>query len=238
MIIMRSSERWISSHKALVLAVFLCASVGVTCSDNAAVPPGGHELSGQVCEDPITGILGPGPEVLEATDVERYDIAVSGTEFNVDLSDATDASLGRLETDLELDISTTSGLLKEWRVSTQLVDQGQVPAEQTMRGRDLGEGRIWLEIIHRAGDDELIQWAVVGAEREPIQLSIAAELESGADPEVEGRVQTSDGRILDVLNLLDDQGERIEQDVIDTWIEERFGSVFEDDPAWTRLRTV
>jgi len=236
---MRIFKRWISSNHALALVVVLCASAGLTCSSKSSdVPPGGHELSGESCDDPITGELGPGPEVVEATQVERYDIAISGTQFDVELTDAADASLGRLETDLELDISTTTGLLKEWRVSTQLVDEGQIPAEQILRGRDLGEGRIWLEIIHRAGDDELIQWAVVGDEREPIKMSIAVELEAGADPGVEGRMQTPDGRILDVLDLLDDAGERIAQEEVDAWIDERLGDVFETDAAWTRLRTV
>lgn len=235
---MRIANRWISSNPLLALVVAICASAGLTCSDSSGVPPGGHELSGEPCEDPITGELAPGPEVLEATQVERYDMALSGAQFNVELSDEANASLGELQTGLELDISTTTGLLKEWRVSTQLMDDGQIPAEQTVRGRDLGEGRIWLEIVHRAGNDELIQWAVVGEEREPIKMSIAVELEAGADPDIDGRMQTPDGRIVDVLDLLDEQGERIAQDEVDAWIDERIGDVFETDPAWTRLRTV
>jgi hypothetical protein len=223
----------------LVLVAF-CAAAGLSCGSGSsdAPPPAQHELSGEPCEDPITAGLVPSAEVTEETGVARYDLSLSGAEFGVDLTDAADASLGRLETELELDISTSSGLLEEWRVNTRLVEGGETPAEQTLRGRDIGKGRLWLEIIHRAGDNELIQWAVVGEEREPQRLSIAVELDEGADPSAEGRVQMPDGRVLDVLEIIEDGGERLDQDEVDSWIDERLGTAFEDDDAWGRLVAV
>ena len=221
----------ISAVTRVVLGLFLVAGL-LSCDelfgDDGWEPP--------PCDEPITAALVPGDDVTDQTGIAQYDLVVQGSQIAVDLSDASGQSLGRLEGDLEMDFDMSTGHLTEWRVDVHLLEDEERQASQMLRGRDLGDGRAWLEVVHRAGDEELIQWAVISGETtDPLSMSVAYDLGSDANPDVEGRFRMTDGRVIETMTVLDDQGQRIDQNEIDDWVDERLGRAFEDHDAWRRL---
>ncbi|MBA2661001.1 MAG: VWD domain-containing protein [Bradymonadaceae bacterium] len=229
-----------SLNIATLLLVASCAAASLNCSDSptADAPGAPHTLSGSACTDPITASFAANAAVKQQSGVAHYAMSLSGDGLNVALTDVAAKSLGRLQIDLELDISPETGLLEQWRVSTALVEGNQRPASQSLRGREIGKGRLWFEIVHRAGEHELIQWAVVGSQPEPHSHTIAVVIDADADPGVQGRLWLPDGRLVEVLELLDASGKRIEQARIDAWIEARLGGAFTEHTAWQRLIAV
>lgn len=175
--------------------------------------------------------------MTDETGVTSYEFSTEGSSLDVELLDAGDGSLGRLEIDTDLDIATT-GFVEEWRVDTRLVEEGEVGAEQTLRGRSLGDTRVWLEIVHRSGDDELVQWMVLDEQFEEQQLTLAAELDADADADGDDRVETDDGRVMEVFDVIEDSGEPVDNSDIDDWIAEQFGGAFGDNEQWQRFQAV
>ncbi len=220
---------------ALVAGVLSCDELMDDANDDDGDAPE-QGLESALCEEPITAGLVPGAEVTDQTGVARYDLAVEGSQIAVDLTDAADQSLGRLKGDLEMDFDMDTGRLQEWRVDTHLREGAETPVSQTLRGRDLGQGRIWLEIVHRIGDDELIQWAVINGETpEPLSMSLAYDLGPDADADIDGRVRMTDGRVLETLEVVDKEGTQIDSAQVEAWVEQRLGNVFEESDAWRRL---
>lgn len=199
--------------------------------DEPPLPEG--ELTSEACEEPITGDVLPTPEVTEDTGIADYGFSVHGTRLDVDLVDASDQSLGRLETDLDLEFDLTTGRLQEWSVETHLREGNDTPASQILRGRELGEQRIWFEITHRAGDTELIQWTIVDDDGEQLSTTVGFDVGSEADPDVEGRIEYTD-RLFDTLDVVS-EGEQIAPAELQSWLDDRVGEAFEQSDAWRRL---
>ncbi len=220
----------------ILLATALVAGCGG--GDDRTPPPVTHDLASTSCDDEIEASLRPGDEVTEATRIARYDWSVEGNTSRVDLRSGDATSLGTLETDLAIDFAPGSGRLRQWRVETRLREREETTASQSLRGRTMGDGRLWLEITHRTGSEELIQWAVVGDDREPDRMSIAVEADEGADPEAEGRVRMPDGRLLEVLEIIEGDEQRPSDAEITDWVDRRIGPVFSESDAWQRLVAV
>ncbi len=223
---------------AVAICLLLLTACGDGCDDpvpaNGPEPGLSHELSGKPCGDSVTADIKPGSPASEAAGIERYDLTIKGAEMKVDLLDEGAASLGRLMVGLEVDFGVDTGVLEEWRVQTTL-EGGNSLASQTLRGRVLTGRRLWLEIVHRAGSSEIIQWVVIGKNGEAERLSIAVALEAGADPSGAGRGRLPDGRVVEVLEILGGGGDRLDPAAIKAWTQGRVGDAFETNEAWKRL---
>ena len=214
-----------------------------TASDDDGDANAAAVLADERCEEPISAEIAPSEHVSDDTDIYRYDFSIQGSEINIGLVDADGDSMGRVEIDADADFDFRKGVLRQWEVTTSYHDdaddtdneEAQAPVEQVLRAREVGQGRLWFEVIDRVGDDELIQWAVMGDEPEPLMQMLAVEVDAEPDPELEDRIQTSDGRVFETLELLDGDGERIDEDIIDGWIDEQIGDALTADPGWQRM---
>ncbi len=120
-------------------------------------------------------------------------------------------------------------------------EQLEAPVEQVLRAREMGRGRLWIEVIDRAGDVELIQWTVVReGDEEPKMQMLAVEVEPGEDwePETSDLVQMTDGRVFETLEIIGEGGERIGQNIIGDWVDEHIGDGLTSNSDWNRLRSV
>lgn len=224
-----------SSPKASYLVICLLAATAGLNIGCDLLMPSSHELSGAPCDEMITADIRPSDQVLDQSNISNYEMSMFENKLVIDLADIDETSLGRVETELDFDLSATTGMLNEWRVSTRFVEGEEVTAAQLVRGRELGKGRIWLEVVHRAGDEELLQWTVVGEQEEFANTAIAVEVDDASEFDEEELLEMPDGRIFEVLDITENGGDRIDQAEIDAWIDERLGDVFETDPAWQRL---
>ena len=212
---------------------------------SAAIEDGANDgevspLKEERCEEPITAEIAPSESVSDETGVYRYDYSLQDSEISVGLMDGDGALLGRVEVDADADFDFRAGALRQWQVTTRYVDaagddEDATPVEQVLRAREVGQGRLWFEVSDRVGDDELIQWAVMGGEPEPLMQMLAVEVDEEPDSALEDRVQTNDGRVFETLQLLDGDGERIGEDLVDAWLDEHIGDALTSHQGWQRM---
>lgn len=239
--IFESTHRF--SRIAVVALALFCALGNLTCGSSETSDTQGddvseartdnvrHDVSAEVCNEPITGSVAAGETVAGPTTVDAYEVSIDSDGLNVDLM-AGETVEGRIETEFDLDVSN-QGVLREWTVQTQLVQGEDTTASQTTRTRDIGEGRLWMEIVHRAGDTALFQWATVGDNFEPISIVLGVETDEAPD---DAPLFISDGRFFETFVIIDEDTEASRAD-IDAWLADNGGEAF-DGEAWTLLSAV
>ncbi|TVR04573.1 MAG: hypothetical protein EA398_01695 [Deltaproteobacteria bacterium] len=238
--------RPIASPTAGLAALLLLASLAACGTDATRddaharaglddTPPGSdvrHDLGGADCGDPLLADLPVDPAVRAAQGLQRYGMALDGATFSLDLHGEDGDLRGRLRSTVTLELDSATGRAREWRVDSALDDAAGAPtgAAQVLRGRELGEGRIWLELAHRAAGVEVLQWVVLddALQAERVTLAVAA---TGG----EGTVTLPGGRTYRTLELLDADGARVDGAVVDGWLAEHAGDVFATDAAWALL---